>query len=297
MNLLNRRNFLKTSGAAGAGLGFALLGSKYLMAGESADADKLGWRLGVQAWTFHHNTLFEAIDNTAALGLHYIEAYPGQKLSKEKPDVLVNEDTPPEVREEIKKKLAASSVKLVNFGCCNLPKDPEQCRKMFEFAKDMGIETLVGEPKEDAFDTIEKLCDEYGINVAIHNHANPSHYWNPDTVLKVCKGRSKRIGACADTGHWARSGLNPVECLKKLEGRIVSFHLKDRNKMGKKETHDVPFGTGVCDVKAILAEVKRQGLKPVFAIEYEYNWGKAMPELEQCVKFFNKTTGQLAAKN
>lgn len=300
MNRLNRRNFLMTTGAMGAGLGLTVIGGARGTAAElaqgAAGAEKLGWRLGIQAWTFHNDTLFEAIDNTAALGLHYIEAYPGQKLSKQKLDVIVGDDSPAKVRKAIKQKLADSGVKMVNFGCCTLSKDPDQCRKMFEFAKDMGIETLVSEPDMEAFDTLDKLCEEYKINVAIHNHANPSPYWNPETVLKVCKGRSRRIGDCADTGHWARSGMVPLECLKKLQGRIISFHLKDRNKMGKKETHDVPWGTGVCDVKAMLVEVQRQGIKPFFAIEYEYNWGKAMPELAQCVEFFNKTANELAAK-
>jgi len=293
---MNRRNFLQTTCAAGAGLGVSLLGSNYLAAKEAKAVDKLGWRLGLQAWTFHKDTLFEAIDNTAALGLRYIEAFPGHRLSKEKPDILFGEDSPPEVRSEVKKKLSDSGVKLVNFGCCLLSNDPDQCRKMFDFAKDMGIETLVSEPDKEAFDTVEKLCEEYGINVAIHNHADPSPYWNPDTILAICKGRGKRLGACADTGHWARAGLNPLDCLKKLEGRIISLHLKDRDKMGKKDSHEVPWGTGVCDVKALLAEIKRQDIQPFFAIEYEYNWGKAMPEIAQCVEFFHETAEQLAAK-
>ena len=87
-------------------------------------------------------------------------------------------------------------------------------------------------PSEADFDAIDKLCAEFDINLAIHNHPQPSHYWNPDTVLKVCKDRSKRIGACADTGHWLRSGLNPLECLKKLEGRIISLHFKDLEREG-----------------------------------------------------------------
>jgi len=299
MNRLNRRDFLMTTGVVGAGVGLTVLGGARLTAAElaqgAANAEKLGWRLGMQAWTFHNATLFEAIDNTAALGLHYIEAFPGQKLSKEKPDAIVGDDSPAEVRKAIKRKLADSGVKMVNLGCCTLSKDPDQCRKMFEFAKDMDIETLVSEPDEEAFDTLDKLSEEYGINVAVHNHPKPSHYWNPETVLKVCRGRGRRIGACADTGHWMRSGFTPVECLKKLEGRIISFHLKDLNKKARK-AHDVPWGTGVCDVKGMLAEVQRQGIKPFFAIEYEHNWGKAMPELAQCVEYFNKTAGELAAK-
>ncbi len=296
MYRLNRRGFLKTGGALGAGMGMTVLGGSRLTAAESATdrsgAEKLGWRLGIQAWTFHHDSLFEAVDNTAALGLRYIEAFPRQKLGKEKPEVRFDDSSPADVRKTVKRKLADSGVELVNYGCCKLTEDPGQCRKVFDFAKEMGIETLVSEPDEAAFDALDRLCEEYGINVAVHNHPKPSHYWNPETVLKVCRGRGRRIGACADTGHWARSGFDPVECLKKLEGRIISFHLKDLNRMARK-AHDVPYGTGVCDVKGMLREVKRQGIKPFFAIEYEHNWGKAMPELAQCVEYFHKTANEL----
>jgi sugar phosphate isomerase/epimerase len=155
----------------------------------------------------------------------------------------------------------------------------------------MGIETLVSEPKFDAFDAIDKLCEEYKINVALHDHPKPSPYWNPDTVLKVCKDHSKRIGACCDTGHWMRSDLNPVECLRKLEGRIISFHVKDLNEFGPK-AHDVPWGTGRGDIKGILTEVKRQGIKPVFSMEYEHRF--TMPELAECVAYFDKVAAELA---
>ena len=49
------------------------------LANGAPNAEKLGWRLGCQAWSFKQFTFFEAIDKTASLGLHYIEAGPGQK--------------------------------------------------------------------------------------------------------------------------------------------------------------------------------------------------------------------------
>jgi sugar phosphate isomerase/epimerase len=151
------------------------------------------------------------------------------RLSKDQPNLALGEDSLADVRTAAKKKLADAGLRIVtHYSRYPLTKDAAQSRKVFEYAKEMGTETLVAEPSEDAFDTIEKLCEEYGINVAIHDHAKPSHYWNPDTVLKVCRGRSKRIGACADTGHWTRSGLKPAECVRKLEGRIISFHVKDK---------------------------------------------------------------------
>ena len=34
----------------------------------------------------------------------------------------------------------------------------------------MGIETFMCEPKPEQLDLLDKLANEYGINVAIHNH-------------------------------------------------------------------------------------------------------------------------------
>ncbi|HPM80053.1 MAG TPA: sugar phosphate isomerase/epimerase [Candidatus Anammoximicrobium sp.] len=296
---IHRRGFLQTVGAA-AGLALVSLhGSRagaFAPAAGAPHAEKLGWHLGCQAYSFNRYTFFEAVDKTASLGLHYIEAYPGQKMSGEKPDAKIDESLSPELRREVKAKLADCGVRLVNYGVCGLSKDMDASRKTFEFAKDMGIETIVSEPAPDAFDTIEKLCDEYQLNVALHNHPKPSRYWNPDTVLEMCQGRSKRIGACADTGHWMRSELNPVEQLKKLEGRIISFHFKDLNKFGG-GAHDVPWGTGAGNVKAMLAEIQRQGIKnAVFSIEYEYNWENSVPEIAQGVAYFDKVAAELAGR-
>lgn len=245
------------------------------------------WRLAVQAWTFNRFSFFEAVDKTASIGVRFIEAFPGQRLSAEKPDARFHHTMPEEDRIAAMDKLKAAGVTLVNYGVVGLPNDEAKCREVFDFAKAMGIETIVSEPPEDAFDVIDKLCREYEINVAVHNHPTPSHYWNPDTVLKVAKDRSQWIGACADTGHWSRSGVNPVEAVKKLEGRIASFHLKDLNEFGVKKAHDVPWGTGKSDVQAVLDEMNRQGFEGVFSIEYEHNWENSLPELKKCVEFFN----------
>lgn len=253
------------------------------------------WKLGVQAYSFKEFTFFEAIDKAEQLGLHYMEAYPNQRLSKEKRDVRTSVDMDADIRLEIKKKLKDANVKLINYGVIKLTNDEAQSRKIFEFAKDMGVETIVSEPPENALGLIDRLCAEYKIKVAIHNHPKPSRYWNPDKVLKASQDTSKWIGACADTGHWMRSGIDPVEAIKKLDGHIVSLHLKDRNEYGVEGgTHDVPWGTGKADVKAILTELKRQGFKGSFSIEYEHNWKNSVPEIAECVKYFNDISSQLS---
>ncbi len=200
--------------------------------------------------------MFEAIDKTASLGLKYIEAYPDQALSKALPGTRINESLPAGARADLKKKLNDSGIKLVNYGVCNLSKKEAESRKVFDFAKDMGIETLVAEPAEESLEMLDKMCAEYGMNIAIHNHPKYSgaHYWAPEIVLAACQGCSKRIGACADTGHWVRSGLNPLESLKKLEGRIISLHFKDLNKQARRPRRTMGDGCLRCQGNADRAE-------------------------------------------
>jgi len=260
-----------------------------------AAQEKLGWRLASQAYTFREMSLFETIDTLKSIGVRYVELFPGQKLAKDM-NVNVSESMPQEAMEALQAKLKAANVKAVAYGVVGgLGGDEAGTRRIFEFCKKMGIETITAEPPASAFDLLDKLCAEFKISVALHNHPKDSPYWNPDTVLERTKGHSKMIGSCADTGHWARSGLVPVDCLKKLEGRIISLHLKDLNRLSGGEQHDVPWGTGACDFKGMLSEIKRQGFKGVFSIEYEAGSGEELKaNVGKCVQAFSDAATELA---
>ncbi len=153
----------------------------------------------------------------------------------------------------------------------------------------MGIEVLVTEVVPNAVH--DKLCTEYNIKMALHNHPQS---WPPEKVLAACKDRCKLIGSCADTGHWMRANHKPVETLKMLEGRIMHLHFKDLDTYGPK-AQDVPWGTGVADAKGMMQELKRQGYKGYFSIEYERgsldDLAKSLP---LCIAFFDKTCAELA---
>jgi sugar phosphate isomerase/epimerase len=169
-----------------------------------------------------------------------------------------------------------------------ISKEEAEARKVFEFAKTMGLRAVTTE-SVDAIDTIEKLVKEYDIMVGFHDHPkrakNPNYrMWDPAYVLSVVKDRDPRIGSCADTGHWVRSGLKPVDCLRILKGRIISSHLKDLNEMGP-DAHDVPYGTGVSDIPGILQELRNQHFTGNLSIEYEYHWESSEPEVAQCIGF------------
>jgi sugar phosphate isomerase/epimerase len=296
----NRRQFLKTTGALGAGLGL-FAGSLPLMAADESpakgapNAERLGWHLGCSSYCFQLFSLFEAIEKTASVGLKYIDIYTGQRLGGKYGNVTVAPGMAKEHETALRKKLADHGLTVPNYATMDHPKDEPGWRDLFGWLKHMDIGTFITEPPEDAVEMIDKLCNEYKINLAIHNHPKPSHYWDPETVLRVAKNRSPRIGACADTGHWKRSGFDPVECLKKLDGRVICFHFKDVVKEGG-GYHDVPWGTGECNVRGLLEEAHRQKLKAVFAFEYEYHWENSLPEIAKSVKYFDKVAAELSQK-
>jgi sugar phosphate isomerase/epimerase len=261
---------------------------------DDSAAEKLGWRLGVQAWTFRDRTAFEAIDTAHALGLKYIELFPGQRLAKEFGDTKVDVGMPEAQLVALKAKAAADQIKITSFGVVDIAKDEAQARKLFDFANALGLETITCEPNEDAWDLVEKLCDEYHVNAACHDHPKGhSLYWNPESVLAAVKDRSQRLGACADTGHWPRSGLNAIACLKQLQGRIITSHFKDIAPADATGI-DQPWGTGANDARGMLEELHRQGFKGEISIEYETGKGKELEaNVSKCIAFFDQVAAEL----
>jgi sugar phosphate isomerase/epimerase len=98
------------------------------------------------------------------------------------------------------------------------------------------------------------------------------------------KNRDSRIGSCADIGHWVRSGIKPVDALRILRGHIISSHLKDLNEFSP-NGHDVPAGTGVSDIPAVLDKLHAMGFTGNISIEYEYRMEDSLPEVAQSIGY------------
>ena len=247
-----------------------------------------GFAIGCQAYTFNRFTVFEAIEKTEQAGGRVIEFYPGQKLSREEPTVTWDHNASDETIAKVKAKLAKHNLLAVNYGVVTPKGGEAEWRKVFEFAKALGLYAVTTESVQE-LDIIEKLVKEFDIKVGIHEHGrqpnNPKYQvWDPWYVLSVVKDRDTRIGACADTGHWQTSGLNPVYALRVLKGRLISLHMKDKTDFGH-EGHDVPYGQGVGDIKRTLEEIKKQGFQGNISVEYEYNWDNSVPDVTKCIDF------------
>jgi len=243
-----------------------------------------GFAIAVQCWTFKEFTLFEAIEMAAAAGAH-VELFPGQKIGGACGDVKFGPDLPDDMLQAVIGHLAKHQVTAVNFGVTDVPKDEAAARKVFELARKLGLYGITTE-SIDAIDVLEKLAVEYGIKVCFHNHPKRPLYrmWNPEFVFAAVKDRHENLGLCADIGHWASTGLDPLDVIRKVAARVRSFHMKDRGSV-EKWTHDRPFGTGVIDNIAILDEVRKHGFAGNVTIEYEHNWKSNVTEVAQCVGY------------
>ncbi len=227
-------------------------------------------KVAVQTYTFRKFTFAEALEKTKELGIQYVEAYPGQSLGKDMPGATFGHTMTAEQMDWAKKKLQEAGLRLIGYGVVRFDNSEESMRPVFEFAKKMNIEVINTEPAFDDYRLIEKMVKEYNVKVAVHNHATPNKYALPQTVLDHVKGLDARIGGGPDTGHWMRSGVQPVEGLQLLKGRIVHCHLKDLDVFGdRQKAKDVPFGSGKANIHNILAELQLQGYDGYFSIEHE----------------------------
>lgn len=249
-------------------------------------AEKNGWKLSMQSYTFHLFSVVEALEKTQELGIHYIEVYPGQKMGEEFGDATFGYTLSTEQQDRIKEIAQSKDVKIISTGVWTPQRD--EWEKVFQFAKDMDMEFISAEPAREDWDVVEKLAKEHQIQLAVHNHPNEASYWKPEVLLEHIGDRSSLLGSTADVGHYKRMGIDPIPALKKLEGRLIALHFKDIAPEGPQDVlEDVVWGTGVLNVNGMLEELKRQKFKGYFTIEYEADWENNIPQIKESIDYFN----------
>lgn len=243
---------------------------------DSVQGSTAGFKLGVQMWTFKEFSFADALNKVDSAGIKNIEAFIGQRLGG---NMTGNYglDMSKESRDQLKLLLQKKGIQIVAMGVI-VPKNKQEWIKTFELAKEFGLSYVTAEPIKTQWDLVDSLAGIYGIPVAIHDHPKPNMYWSPDSVLAAIKGHT-HIGSCADVGHWARNGLNPVDCLKALQGHIIGVHLKDIVKFNDSLARDTVVSKGVVDFPAVLAELKRQNFRGMLSIEHESNWYHSLPDV------------------
>lgn len=250
------------------------------------------WNLGLALWTFHTFSFSEALAKVDSAGIKYIEPNNFTKTLPELKDSSLMQLSPDGIR-QLKtlieqRGLQCESVYLAGGNTI------DAWKKQFETARAFGVCFVTAEPPLGMLDSIDSLAGVYGIKVALHEHwRGTSEYWHPDTTLRAVTTH-KNLGVCADLGHWPKSGINPLDAVKKLKGYIIAIHLKDIAKYDDPKLVDVPVGTGVVDFPAIFRELKSQGFKgPIYIERDATDLPSNLPSVMSTIKYYNEQVGKL----
>jgi inosose dehydratase len=286
-NEVNRRHFLR-SGVA-ASLGMAYLGSKAL--GEEKKNPLGEYPLGIQSYTLREFDRAAALKRIQDLGLHYVEFYQKHVPVDAKPDQI----------KAIVKECKDFDITPIAYGVQRFTKNNDENKKLFEFGKALGITTFSADPEPDSFDSLDKMCEEYKIAIAIHPHGPQGktlHRWySAQKIMKAVKDHNALIGSCLDTGHLIHSAippfnekLDPAEQVRVMGARNFGLHLKDHD---NRTEVDVVFGKAALDVVSVLKALKEVKFKGYISIEYEANPTDPVPDVKACVEVYKESVKKL----
>lgn len=225
--------------------------------------------MGVQSYSMRKMGLEAMLQATRSLGLQSIEAFMAH----------LPYFSPPEQWGALKETVARSGVRVLAYGVVSFGADEKAARAVFEFARAMDIPVITADPAPESFRYLARLCEEFKIPIAIHNHGPNTRYDSIRTVEDAMRGQPDWIGACIDTAHFLRSGENPVEAVQRFGKRVYAVHLKDV----KDRTRYTLLGQGDLDLVGFLRALRRSGFKGCLALEYEENPDDPLPDLRACL--------------
>lgn len=223
--------------------------------------------LGAQSYSFRNFDYQGAIRCLKRLGLNTIE--------------FCNVHFPPDPANsalpEIRNHIAQQGVNVRCFGVEAFTGDHEANRRKFEFARELGVEVLTADPAPDSFESLDRLTEEFGIKVAIHNHGPGARYDKAEDTLRALEGHSIMIGACVDTGHALRSGEMPDNVIARLDVRVISLHLKDWKIGGDEQI----LGEGDMNLVEVARALRATNFMGPIVIEYENTPENPVPDMKR----------------
>ncbi len=237
-----------------------------------------GLKMGVATYTLRDLPIEQAIQGVKRVGLKFVS------IKNVKNHIDLSHSS--EERKQRAQMFRESGLIPLSVGNVSMRKGEAEIRMAFEYARDIGVQTIVCAPSHDAIPILDKMVKEFDIKLAIHNHGpeDKGFFPSPFDVMRAVEKFDKRIGLCIDVGHTARAGVDPAESILKCQERLYDVHMKDISAMGDKNT-PIEGGRGILDSKSILAallKIKYQGL---VGFEYEKDSKDPIPGLAESVGY------------
>jgi len=190
--------------------------------------------------------------------------------------------------------LKEKGISISAYGAVNFDNDEGAARPILAFAQELGIEWLTTTwVAPDAYELVDRLSEEYGVKVAIHNHGRDHHYGTFDQVQEVFSQTSPRFGLCLDTAWFLDADCDPVEAIDVFQDRLQGVHLKDFVFDDQGGHEDVIIGTGGLDLPVFMQRLQDVGFDGYLSIEYEGDPDNPLPQVQECVRVIQEVIDTL----
>lgn len=282
---ITRRNFIGRTAAIGAGV--LAGGATGALADTRAQSIRNygGFRMGIQSYSLRAFGVEGALEKIQKLNLHWVEFFRGHyPVTPDKRKIA-----------EMQALLDKHDIGISAHGVQSFGKDAKANRNMFLFAKWAGIKNISANPSAESFAQLHDLVQEFDIRIAIHNHGPGALYDKAQQTLDAVGKWDKRIGFCADLGHYIRSAEDPIKVVHLLGERLYGVHLKDFAEQ-KKKTHGVILGKGHLDVEGVFSAMRKVKFPDdgALSLEYEENKEDPIADIEACLAVASKAARKSA---
>lgn len=279
MAAISRRQLIKAG--ALASLASAAPRTVWAAAAAVAAEQKNPWRglkMGVATYTLRELPIEEAIQAVKRVGLTYVSI----KNVKNH----IDPSHPSEERKRRVQMFRDGGVTPLSIGNISMRSGEAEIRKAFEFAREIGVPTIVCAPSLDSIPFLDKMVKEFDVKVAIHNHGpeDKGFFPSPYDAMRAVEKFDQRLGLCIDVGHTARAGVDPAESILKCQERLYDLHIKDISALGNKNT-PIEGGRGILDTKSILAALLKIRFQGLVGFEYEKDGKDPVPGLAESVGY------------
>lgn len=275
---MRRRDLVKAAALAATSLPFlrqARGAAAAVPAGAQPTSPWRGMKAGVASYTLRKLPLEAAIQAIQRLGLQYVSIK----------DFHLPLTSTPEERKAAARRFNEAGITPLSCGNITMQNDPGNIRRAFEYARDVGLPTIVCSPHPDSLPILDAMVKEFDIRLAIHNHGpEDERFPSPYDVWKAVERYDRRIGLCIDVGHTARAKVDPAEAIGRCRERLYDLHIKDIDSTAP-DGKTVEAGRGVLDLRSILRALLEIRYAHLLSFEFEKDENDPLPGLAETVGY------------
>jgi sugar phosphate isomerase/epimerase len=286
MKTVTRREF--ATGLAGAAAALAV--GRRALAGDAGKVEPSifgGIEVGVQSFTYRAFSVDRMIESMRSVGLSNVELWTGHLDPAKHTEADFK---------TVRGKLDAAGIR-VSAYCVNFKPDAaaDLLDKAFKGAGLLGTSLMTTSTEKSIVPKLDDWAQRYNVTIGIHNHwfgdawfkgDRSQNFETPADFMGALEGRSKHLAINLDIGHFSAAGQDPVAFFKEHHERIMSLHVKDRD---KDATHsNRKFGQGATPIVEVLKLAQQLKFKYAANIEWEEDEQEPTPGVKDSFEYMKR---------